>query len=427
MLSLQEIRETIALQEGVSDFKIVEQEKNSYELFFVHKKLETARRANSLEREIFVYVNHDEHRGMGSFKIFASTDRDELLSKLSVAVKNAKLIFDEPYVLPNDETCDARIPSDLADADPKEAAAKLAEAVFSAGESEELAVNALEIFVVKQKLHVVNSRGIDKTQIKHVAHVEAIPTANGKENSVELFESYELASLDLDWLKGEMAARLADAGARLKAEKPAAKLDCPVVLNAYELRTLFEEIARDMNYAAAYARVNLHNVGDALQTAPTGDKLCITMRGSLKGSPASNAFDLDGTTLVDREIVHDGRFVAGYGSARFAGYLGKTPTGALGCIDVRSGDTPCEELLKEPHLELVYLSGIQIDLLSDYIGGEIRLAYYFDGTKKIPVSGVAFSGKLSEALNTIRLSSERTLLNNYEGPQKAALNGLNIF
>lgn len=424
---MQEIREIIAAKEGICDFRIVENEKQSYELFFVHGKTETVRKSDSSERSITVYVNHDDKRGSNSFNIYASTDGDELSAKLDCAIANAKLIFDEPYVLPNDETCNVLIDSDLADVDPKEAAALIAKAVFEANTHENCDINALEIFVVKNILHVVNGRGIDKTQTKYTVHIEAIPTANGEDKSVELFESYDLASLDLDWLKAELSARLDDVKARLDAKKPEHKLSCPIVFNAYELEKLFKEISADANYAAAYQHVNLHNVGDALQDAPEGDRLCITMRGSMKGSAASNCFDLDGTTLADREIVHDGRFVAGWGASRFAGYLGKTPTGALGCVEVRVGTTPINELLSVPHLELVYLSGLQVEPLSDYIGGEIRLAYYFDGETRTPITGIAFSGKLSEVLNTATLSEERTTLGCYAGPAKIRFDKVNIF
>lgn len=426
-MNLQEILEIAAANETASEFKITEVKKESYELFFVHDKVETVRKADSVERMLTVYVNHDGAKGMNSFSVYPNTERDELERKIDDATRKAALIFDEPYVLPNDETCNVLLDSQLAHTDPKDAAALIADTVFAANTHENCDINALEIFVVKTVFRVINSRGVDKTQTKFTVHVEAIPTANGEGESVELFESYDLADLDLDWLKSELANRLDDVKARLEAKKPATSLNCPIVLNAYELSKLFEEIAADMDYARAYMHVNLHSVGDALQSDPQGDKICLTMRGSMKGSAKSNTFDADGTNLVDREIIHDGMYVAGFGTSRFAGYLGKTPTGALGCIEVRTGTTPTEQLLAEKHLELVYLSGLQVEPLTDYIGGEIRLAYYFDGEKRTPVTGIAFSGKLSEALNTATLSAERTVLGGYAGPAKVKLSGLNIF
>ena len=79
------------------------------------------------------------------------------------------------------------------------------------------------------------------------------------------------------------------------------------------------------------------------------------------------------------------------------------------------------------YLEVVSMSGLQVDFFSDYIGGEVRLAYYHDGDKAIPVTGVSISGKLSQVLNNIRFSSETTVQGGYVGPSKAALQDMQIF
>ena len=73
------------------------------------------------------------------------------------------------------------------------------------------------------------------------------------------------------------------------------------------------------------------------------------------------------------------------------------------------------------------MSGLQVDFYNDYIGGEVRLAYYHDGSKTIPVTGISISGKLSEVLNHIRLSAETAVHNGYSGPRKALLSQMQIF
>ena len=73
------------------------------------------------------------------------------------------------------------------------------------------------------------------------------------------------------------------------------------------------------------------------------------------------------------------------------------------------------------------MSGIQTDFCSDYVGGEIRLAYWHDGETIRPVTGVSISGKLSDVLNHIRFSANCTLCGSYCGPEKAVIEGMNIF
>ncbi len=426
-MTLDGIIERIKSANGVSDFKITECVEHSYQLFFVHGKLETVRCCESEETQISVYVDHDGKRGNASFSLSGNMSEEALDKKLKQAIDNALMIFDEPYSLPSDETSDVCIESNLSSLEPKEAAARAAKAVLEANVYDDCDINALEVFVTKHILHIVNSRGVDKRQTKHSLSLEAIPTCNGESESVELFETYTLAELDEEWIKKEISARIEDVRARLVAKKPTQKIDCPVILNAYELKELFETLVADCNFATHYSNTNLFNVGDAMQSAPKGDRLNISMKPLVKGSPASSNFDGDGCGLVGRQIVKDGKVAAGFGSFRFAQYLGEIPTGVLPCIDVGAGETEIKDMLAKPHLELVYLSGLQVDLLSDYIGGEIRLAYYFDGERRVPVTGVAMSGKLSEALNTLTLSKERAVLGDYSGPAKISLEGMNIF
>ena len=73
------------------------------------------------------------------------------------------------------------------------------------------------------------------------------------------------------------------------------------------------------------------------------------------------------------------------------------------------------------------MSGLQGDFYNDYIGGEVRLAYYHDGEKIIPVTGISISGRASEVLNSLRLSSEIAVADSYTGPKKALINCMKIF
>ncbi len=93
---------------------------------------------------------------------------------------------------------------------------------------------------------------------------------------------------------------------------------------------------------------------------------------------------------------------------------------------MEKGTLTDEELGKAPYLECVSLSGLQLDLYNDYIGGEIRLAYYRDGEDVVPVTGISMSGRLSEVLANIRLLDKTRVFENYGGPYKVLLKGMEI-
>ena len=422
------MRETLMLLAGhsrVSDYKVNITKKESYELFFVKGALETVRHTDTWDRSVTIYVDHGEYRGDSKFFIYPSTTFSQKADLINDAVKKAGLIKNQKYDLPTLETGRFTVGSNFEDHDPVEMAAAIAKTVFAANTVENASLNAVEIFINKYSERVINSRGLDKTQVRYDAMVEAIPTYNGRELSVELYEQCNFSALDLDALGREIAARMTEVKARYEAVTPETIQPCKVILNPLELSQLFWFLSDDMNYATVYGQSNLYAKGDAIQKNPTGDKLHVTMAGHIPGNVQSACFDADGLALTDTVIIEDGKVVNYYGANRFGQYLGEKPTGDLKCLKVAPGTVTDFET--GPYLEVVSMSAFQVDLYSDYVGGEVRLGYYHDGEKIIPVTGISFSGSLAACLNTIRLSAETCTQDGYTGPKKAILEGMNIY
>ena len=125
-------------------------------------------------------------------------------------------------------------------------------------------------------------------------------------------------------------------------------------------------------------------------------------------------------------MIENGKAAALWGGTRYAQYLGESATGNLGCISVACGTLTEEQKKSAPYFRCASMSGLQVDIYNDYIGGEVRLAYYFDGEREIPVTGISISGKLSEALSNMRLSNTETVRESYCGPAYAMLSGIEI-
>jgi len=305
-------------------------------------------------------------------------------------------------------------------------AAKIAKSVFDANTVENGSLNAVEIFINRHEDTITNSNGLHKTQIRYDAMVEAIPTYNGENQSVELYEQYNFASLDMDALVREIAEQMDAVKARYEAVTPDFELNCPVVLCTQELAELFGNLVWDLHYSNIYSHSNLFSKGDAFQKNPTGDKIGITMAGQVEGSVRSRAFDGDGLSLGSVRLIEDGKVLGYFGGNRYGQYLEETPTGELGCVCLDPG-TAEDQDFDIPSLEVISMSGLQVDAYHDYVGGEIRLAYYDDGKKKIPLTGISFSGKLSEVLSSIRLSKRTATRDSYHGPEKAIITNVKIF
>ena len=411
---------------GVSDYRINTVARTSYELFFVHRDLETVRSTETVETKVTVFSAHNGKLGDATFTVYSSYTDEKIAEEIQTALGKAELVDNEPYALPANETGEFVSDSNMGEADLPELGAAIADAVFAADCYENGSINALEVFVYRDTVRVCNSRGIDKTEIKYSAMAEAIPTWNSPDESVELYECHNFTELDREAIREEIDSKMREVRDRSLAKKPEEQPDCRVVLAAPELRELFGEIAYNLTFAGLYRHANAYKVGDEIQKDRTGDALTLTARGRMKGSVESAAFDDDGFTMRDRCIIQNGVAKACFGSVRFASYVGEKPTGALRCIEVDVGTLGEGELCSEPYFRCASMSGLQVDIYNDYIGGEVRLGYYFDGAREIPVTGISISGKLSACLSGMRLSDTETVYESYKGPKYAAFGGIEI-
>ena len=411
----------------VSEYKINIHRQESCQLFFVKGKLETVRRTDTCDKEVTVYVRHGEYMGDAKFFIYPSTTREQIEKNIADSVGKAKLICNQNYQLPAGETGAFEVESNFSRFEAMELADLVSQAVFQANTVPGAALNSVEIFINKHTASVVNSRGLEKSQIRYDAMVEAIPTYNGEKQSVELYEQYNFSTYDPHKIREEIAGKLLEVKARYEATQPETMPVCPVVLSALELSELFSSIAFDLHYSNVYSHSNLFKKGDRIQAECTGDPISIRMAGQVPGCVRSTHMDSDGLTLGSIQVVDNGVAVNYFGSNRFGQYLGETPTGDLPCVCVQPGTVTDSALKEMTYLEVLSMSGLQVDFHNDYIGGEVRLAYYHDGDAVRPLTGISISGKLSQVLSHIRLSETTALRDDYSGPAKAILHDMKIF
>ena len=425
MNSVNHIEDLLKENPQVSDYKINESKKESFELFYVKGKLETTRATDTCDLQVTVYADHDGFRGDSQFYVYPSTDDGELREKIQTAVCNARMIQNKPYRLPEGETAEETLESNLRSLPLPVLADQIGRQCFASNSLEGGSINSLEVFLNCHRDQVLNSRGLHKTQHYCTAMVEAIPTFSGDRESVELYEQYNFSALDPAALQQEISSKMEAVKARYQAQKPDFSMDCPVVLHRQELSELFSAIASDLNYRTVYNHGNRFQKGDRLQAGSSGDPITITMKGRMEGNVCSSCFDGDGLTLGEITLVFKGTVENYYGSNRFGQYLGEAPTGNLGCLCAEPGTFQPSQ--NQVYLEVLSMSGLQVDFFNDYIGGEIRLACYHNGDQVLPVTGISISGKVSQVLNDIRLSRNLGNQDGYTGPDTAQLSHMSIF
>lgn len=409
----------------ISAYLINELETKSYEMFFVHQKLEVVRSTINTKYSVQIFVSHDDKLGSVSFNAYAADSHEELKEKIASAISQASAINNEPYELEEKEVYSKVVESNISKYEFSELASKIGECALSISLDEFDSLNATECFVYKTNHRTINSKGLDKSCESYSVMIEAIPTYTKNNESVEIYQAYNLDNIDFNYLEEEIRTALKDVKARYEAKKPEGMETSSVIFRAKEINEIISEFAGDLNYASKYSHSNLHSVGDDLQENANGDLITVEATNTMSGVIKS-FFDSFGTNQKPRILIKDGKCVALQGSSRYAQYLKEEATGILPVIKLNSGSKSVDELKKEPYLECASMSGIQIDLFNDYIGGEVRLGYYFDGKNTYPVTGISVSAKLSEVLKELYLSKEVVSAEDFEGPKFALMKGFTI-
>ena len=194
-----------------------------------------------------------------------------------------------------------------------------------------------------------------------------------------------------------------------------------MILTKKHVRTLLsayvDKAAADMVYAkySPYA-VGTHAQGDAV----TGEALNLSV---FPDAP----FSSDGIRMTERPLLENGVVKGIYGATRFCRYLNLEPSGVYENIRVNNGTLSLEELKNRRCLMPVAFSDFQMDSMSGRFGGEIRLAYLFDGEGGVQlVTGGSISGSLLEKHDRLTLSTERYINRHYDGPAAVLIPGVSV-
>ncbi len=411
---------------GLDGYKINRTVTETDQLFFVHDRVETVRRGRTTDYSVSVYLAHDGALGDASFRLSPTATEQEIASAVAAAKENARAIRNQPYSLVRGETGSFSHKNLIEGKSLAEVAEAIANAVFAERGSAGAGLNATEIFLYHTDTRIVNSDGTDKSSSSYSAMIETIPTFDLPDRSVETYAQTRLSSFDEPSLRAYIREELRKVELRAKAEKIDLPAGVAVTLPAEEICEILSEYADQLHYSALYTHSGILKKGDEIQTAEDCDRITLTAVGKAEGACESADFDEDGSSLTDRTLIRDGKVEAFFGGNRFAQYVGEPNTGNLRVLSLAPGSLTEEELFACDRLECLQFSGLQVDLFNDYIGGEVRLAVLHKDGKEIPATAFSISGKLSEVLNTLRLSEKTTARPNYVGPAVALLEKFTI-
>lgn len=406
---------------GVELYQIMETREESAELFFIRKSLDMQRRKEVRQAEVVVYKDftEDGKRRMGSATVrvqdsYTVEKMEEMFRDALYAAGFVKNDYYELYAGKNGISEKASDKSGLSDKSLTEIAQCFAGALFAEDKEEGVFLNSAEIFAVKTTYHILNAKGVDVNFSKSRVQGEFVVQCTEGQD-VETYQDFTYADCNTEALRRKVRETLQMTRDRAKAVTAPPAGEYRVILSGPYVRDIFSYYVDRSGSSMVYQKYSTFQAGCDVQGGEAKkDRICLTLKATV---PYSG----EGIPMRDRELVRDGELLLLHGGNRFAYYMNLEPTGNYGSFKAPEGKVPLEEMRRTPYLEVVNFSDFQMDSFTGHFGGEIRLAYLYDGKKRIPVTGGSINGNILEAQKTLTFSSQMQVEESFEGPQAVCM------
>ena len=405
-------------------------EKNSYQLFFIKQELDMNREVKVTEYYVTIYVKEKDGRiGSASFNIFPSMSIEEVDEKIKEQIKLCKYTLDKPFTMPKKSNLKP-VSKEVGfnGHSLKEAAFIAADTLFEADKFDKGYINSSEIFINHTETKFYDSNDNIFVHTQEEGQIEFVVTWAEKGEEVELYKFIEFDKLDSKFIQNQANAMLLEASNRFKAIKTPEVNNYKLLLTGEYVKELFNHFVYKTKTDSIYSHISNYDTGTNIQENNKGaDLINIRLEPVMKGSTKGAQFDSDGVALRKIHIIERGIVKNLWGSNRKSQYLGKPINGCYQNFIVGAGSLEKEDLEDENYIEVISLSGFEVDDITGDFGSEIRLAYLYNKNKeKQIITGGSISGNIYDSINTIRFTKEEQQINNFVGPKKVLLEKITV-
>lgn len=409
---------------GIAEYYIEVKENSSVQLYFIKKSLDMKRMTEEKIATVSVYKafadGDKKFRGVSEVQIQESMTDAEIEKVLAGAFYAAGFVKNRYYDLyQGAKLAPVAESGSLADKTLSEIALGFAEALFAEDTQEKVFINSAEIFAEQETKHIVSSSGVDVAYAKKKVSGEfVVQCVDGQD--VETYQSFAYDAWNTDALRDKVKNVIDMTQARAKAVKAPAAGNYRVILSGNYVKDVVDYYVGRSSSGMIYPKYSSYEVGCKVQ----GDEVAKEyVNVTLK---AKEPFSTEGIPMKDLALIADGQLKKIHGGNRFAQYLGIEPTGNYGAFAMPAGDMTMEQMKSEPYLEVVNFSDFQMDTLSGYFGGEIRLGFLYDGKTVTPVTGGSINGNILEAQKSFVFSKEMQTELSFEGPKAIMMDNISV-
>jgi len=410
---------------GVYGWEVSDVKKQGWEFYFIRHALDQHRAKNVEHITVKVYQLVDDGAALGfaSAEIAPTASPEEAEQLVRDLSYRASLVKNRPYTLtpPAEAALTPAGSSDLAaiSGDFIRAMDALPE---TAGED----VNSYEIFVSDVTRRLITSTGIDETERYPSSMIEVVINARRDGHEIELYRNFKSGSCDAAGLRRDLEKAMAYGRDRLTAVPTPVSGKFDVLFSGADACEIYDYFVSRMNAQMVYRKMSDWEIGKPICEAAAGDRVTVTALRELENSSANHAFDAEGARIRDTVMIEDGVARHYLGGRMFASYLGLEDAFIPTNIAVSGGSCSEEALRAGQYLEVVEFSDFQVDSMTGDIFGEIRLAYWHDGERCIPVSGGSISGSMDDFVGSLRMSRETVQHDSMRIPALTRLHGVTV-
>ncbi len=419
---LDQIKKLLTEQKDITGYKICETRVQSNELFFVKKNVDMDRAKDVLHYKVHVYIDFEENgkkfTGSSSTFLHPTMTEEEMKKAIAEAAFAARYVKNPYYPLVKPRTSYETLPeSKFAGESIPYWMNEIAKAVYKNDVYDKGGINSCEIFLEKVETRVINSEGVDVSAVTYKGMVEFITTWKEEGEEIELYRCINCSDFDAELLASEVENMITICREKAIAQPTPTLKTFPVIFTRNAVKELFSYYTFMSKANSVYNQYSTWKIGDQLQGENVkGDLVTITLDPLINNSTSSASFDEDGFSLAPVRIIEKGALKQYLADARYGYYLNVETTGSIGNMVVEGGSRTAKELQAEPHLMAAAFSDFSMDEVTGDFGGEIRLAWYYDGERTIPVTGGSITGNIYELQQEFYLSKELQKDNDFEGP-----------
>lgn len=428
---IDKLRNILSGFQGIDGFRIIENKIESSELFFVRKEMDMNRVKSVHDFRVTLYKDFEEdgekYRGSSTVKVHPTMDDDDIKKVILDALFSAGFVKNKYYPLHKPSNAAGPAIWKDSEADMAKWLPILTDAIFKQDVYEEGCINSAELFLNNVYTRIINSEGVDVSYKNFKGELEYITNWNGALEEIELMGFMGFGDCTPEILSEKIDETLKLSRDRAIAQKTPHLKRHMVLLTGEPVKEFFNYYYTQSSAKSVYDGISTLKLGQSVQGEDvSGDRINMKLDPFTKDSAASRPYDDDGMALQSAEIIKDGVLKRYFGSAQNSYYLNVEPTGVIENIVVGGGSKSVESMKDEPYLELAAFSHFQMNPMTGDFAGEIRLGWYFDGEKRIPVTGGSISGNAEDVHKSMYLSKELQQDNNFIGPKTIQLYNVTV-